>query len=646
MDTNKQATKSRTTQHWQQSGLFGQMQILLAACLLGSTALAMPSLNRPVTLTQPDGAAFEATMQGDEWASWTETAQGNAVAKAKNGYWYYVQSFSGTAVILSSSRADFDPPVDAVRFLRPETSEDQIRVESQAVAGRTGPFTGRLLFILAQYANQPGTTSEASWANLLKQQVARYYDKASYGNVQLLPADETAGIANNGVVGWLTIGPVHPNTGANTGIANQQIAKSAIQAADPYVNFSSFDSNDDGLVTSDELAVVIVVAGGERAYDADGNTVWGHAWDINIGAPVVDGKTVGLHHNGGRGYAQFGEKHGSHQATMGIVVHELGHLIFGLPDLYDTDRSSAGIGGWCVMGTGGWGQGSRDSFAGQTPVLPSAWVKVSRGWVTPITSGHLALMAAGDAGADATNTVFKIGTRGGNEYFLIENRQPAGYDLGLYPQLGSDTWGGFAVYHIDDNQYGNATDGHRRVDLEEADGNENYNGTEAADLWYLGSSDVFSDFSLPNSQLYGNLPSGLTLSNFSSPGAVMTASLVAGVPVQATLVAPSSGMTVSSTTPTYQWNVVPGADRYLLQVNSLFGIKISISYTKEEAGCASGTGICSVTPASPLFFGTFLWRIQAKNSSGDGPWSELDGFMVLPPMGASAHRGQSITQQN
>lgn len=634
METGKQAPQAG--QPWSCWIVIRRLQILAWVFLLASAALAMPVLNRNITLRQPDGAVFEAKLQGDEWTSWIQTKQGYAVAKGKNGYWYHVQGYSGSAALLSSTRADSDPPADAIRS-RPERREDQIRVEAQVRAegsSVTGPpsgkFTGKLLFILVQYANQPGTTSETSWANLLTKHVADYYHKASYGNVTLLPAEESAGTADNGIVGWRTIGPTHPNTGANTGSANQEIAISAIQAADPYVNFAAFDLNDDGMVTSDELGVVIVVAGGERAFDESGNTVWGHAWDIHIGAPIVDGKTVGLYHDGGRGYAQFGERHGNHQATMGIIVHELGHLIFGLPDLYDTDGSSAGIGGWCIMSTGGWGQKSGDSFAGQTPVLPSAWVKVARGWVTPLTSGDIALTAAGEAGADAANTIYKIGTRNENEYFLIENRQPVAYDQGLYSALGSSGSGGLAIYHIDDSQYGNAMDFHRRVDLEEADGNENYGDTEGTDLWYLGNNDLFNNNSQPSSQLYSALPSGVTLSHFSPPGDVMTASVFMGAPAKATLVAPSSGMAVDTMTPTYHWNAVPGADRYLLQVYSWFSIRLSVSYTKEEAGCASGVGTCSVTPTTPLLLGSFLWRIRTGNSSGNGGWSEPGGFTVVP----------------
>ena len=39
------------------------------------------------------------------------------------------------------------------------------------------------------------------------------------------------------------------------------------------------------------------------------------------------------------------------------LAHELGHLLFGFPDLYDTDYTSEGIGDWCLMAAGSWNGG-------------------------------------------------------------------------------------------------------------------------------------------------------------------------------------------------------------------------------------------------------------------------------------------------
>ena len=58
---------------------------------------------------------------------------------------------------------------------------------------------------------------------------------------------------------------------------------------------------------------------------------------------------------------------------IGVCAHELGHLVFGWPDLYDTDESSEGLGNWCLMGGGSW------NGRGDVPAHPSAWCKARTG---------------------------------------------------------------------------------------------------------------------------------------------------------------------------------------------------------------------------------------------------------------------------
>src|SRR3972149_3194223 len=94
----------------------------------------------------------------------------------------------------------------------------------------------------------------------------------------------------------------------------------------------------------------------------------------SVGYPIVDGKTI-------QQYAQFGERHGNHLATIGIMAHELGHLMFSLPDLYDTDGSSEGIGAFDLMGSGSWGAAS-ETNNGSYPTQLSAWSKEYLSWGT------------------------------------------------------------------------------------------------------------------------------------------------------------------------------------------------------------------------------------------------------------------------
>jgi hypothetical protein len=72
-------------------------------------------------------------------------------------------------------------------------------------------------------------------------------------------------------------------------------------------------------------------------------------------------------------------------------------------------------------------------------------------------------------------------------------------------------------------------------------------------------------------------------------------------PEKATLISPSG--TISTPTPTYTWNAVPSATWYYLWVNDSTSTKIQTWYTATQAGCASGTGTCSVTPSVRLASG-------------------------------------------
>ena len=244
--------------------------------------------------------------------------------------------------------------------------------------------------------------------------------------------------------------------------------------------------------------------------------------------PKVDGKLVGAYHNGAGGYAQFGEIHQSwssdkHMATMGIMVHELGHLVFGLPDLYDTDSSSSGVGAFCLMSYGSWGKSNSATYAGQTPVLPCAFIKHNRGWVKAytISSGTRGMYAAGSPYATSANTVCKRPTLLSQQYFLVENRTPVGYDAGLQRFLGT-TFGGVAIWHVDETMSGNSSDAHRKVDLEEADGTQM--GTSVGsrtDLWYVGNRVLFNKSTTPNSKLYGGTTSGVQIQTLTAPAAVM-----------------------------------------------------------------------------------------------------------------------------
>jgi hypothetical protein len=102
--------------------------------------------------------------------------------------------------------------------------------------------------------------------------------------------------------------------------------------------------------------------------------------------------------------------------------------------------------------------------------------------------------------------------------------------------------------------------------------------------------------------------------------------VVPGPPQAATLISPSG--TIATATPTYSWKPVSDATSYRLYVNDSTGKKIDQWYSAAEAGCASGTGTCAVTPTTVLAGGAGQWWIQTRNNSGDGPWSTSLNFTV------------------
>jgi M6 family metalloprotease-like protein len=496
-----------------------------------SRLMAVTAADIVVQLVQPGGTVFNAKPIGDEWNNRMETQAGFTVARDSKGVWRYVTGYGpGKSPLFSSSSANQSAPPGLKKHLSSGSSRPigapavgtQGTTFSEVSLGYAESITSPVLFILVEFDDQMGTTNESSWGDFVGNKVHDFYNKTSHGNANLSPATESSGTSNDGVVGWLNVGASHPDTAGNTGTINRNLTADAIIAADPFVDFSSYDTNGNGYVESEELSVVVIVAGYETAYGgadaALSPSVWGHKWGWSSAtAPRVDAVQI-------LEYAQFGEFHATtslnkHQATMGIMVHELGHLAYGLPDLYDTDYSSIGIGPFGLMASGSWGQSSSDDWAGQTPVSTSAWSKYVLNWVDDLEgSGSVSIESSGTG--TSANTVFMASTSNNEQYFLVENRQPTGYDLGLERWLGTAFTGGLAIWHIDNTKNDNTNDSNRLVDLEEADSTET-SSSYSTDLWH--NDTIFNDFSNPSSKLYNGSDSGVSISVLSTAGLIMDA---------------------------------------------------------------------------------------------------------------------------
>ncbi len=94
---------------------------------------------------------------------------------------------------------------------------------------------------------------------------------------------------------------------------------------------------------------------------------------------------------------------------------------------------------------------------------------------------------------------------------------------------------------------------------------------------------------------------------------------------------------IETPTPTYEWTPVRWATKYRLvvqetnQVSTIQDSKetaiIDQWYTAEEAGCASGDGLCMVKPDTEVFEEN-TWKVQTCTNEKCGNWSEPLDFDV------------------
>ena len=302
----------------------------------------------------------------------------------------------------------------------------------------------------------------------------------------------------------------------------QKLTEDAVAAADADVDFSLYDNDNDGYV--DALFVVHAGPGAEQTGST--SDIWSHAW-VTHNVPLLDGVQV---------YSYSQEPEGG---KIGVFGHELGHALFGLPDLYDYNYDSQGTGYWSMMSAGCWGGG------GATPVHFDAWCKTKMGFAEAINvESDQENVAIPQVQSDGV--IYRLWTHGelGSQYFLVENRQQVGFDVSL---PGS----GLLIYHVEE-QYGSnsnqwypnyTSSGHYLVAVEQADGEwdleQNHNSGDGGDPW-PGSSGTatFDAFSIPDSRDYDFATTSVVVENISASASTIYADLEVG------LVVPT-GVTVS-----------------------------------------------------------------------------------------------------
>jgi M6 family metalloprotease-like protein len=471
----------------------------------------------------------------------------------------------------------------------------------------TGQF--RALAILVKFSDHNSQVNGTYFDNLLYgstgNTVKDYYSEVSYGTLDIITVNLPSSL------GWRQVPQtyayyVNGDYGFGSYPQNaQKLTEDAVAAVNPYVNFANYDNDGDGVVD----ALFIIHTGPGAEYTGSVNDIWSHAW-VTINTPYVDGVYV-------QSYSMEPEYWTSaNDMTCGVYCHELGH-VFGLPDLYDTDYSSSGLGHWTVMAGGSWNGNSGDS-----PAHFDAWSRVFLGFANAINV-TANLSSASFPAVEDTGVVYRLWTNGqsGTQYFLAENRQRTGYDSGL-------PWSGMCIYHVDESVSGNTNEwypghtsnGHYKVAIEQADGiwdlEHNNNSGDAGDP-YPGSTNnrTFNNTSTPDSKNYSSGNTYVSISNISNSGATMTADLVVNnAPAAPTLILPTDGSATNNRRPVFDFSNSTGATVYQIQIdnNSDFSSPI---YD------ISNLSSSQYTPTSNLSEITCFWHSRAGNGSSWSPWS-------------------------
>ena len=548
---------------------------LLIWCLSGFMHLeAMPADSAPFAYTQPDGSKVTLRLRGDEFFHWYEDMQGFTVVRKGNAFVYANLDAAGQLEPTAWVAGRVDPLTKAMtpgilppKNLRPRnlhegkapylpwaaTKKAGVDGKAPATQDITASGTVKNLVILCLFNNHTiaANARQQSDYNVLFNNVGVNPVLAPTGSVRDAFTEMSYGkvTMQSTVVAWVTLPqtmayyagtnnglapvPTPPPPANPTGYPNntQKMIEDALALVDPLVDFGQFDTDNDGYVD----AIDIIHSGyGAETGGAPANSIWSVKWGLPSDWTSADnnGGGVKVKVNAFHTEPALWATSGTAITRIGVICHETGHF-FGLPDLYDTDNSSDGLGSWCMMANA-WG-----FDGGQThPPHFSAWCKVFLGWVTPTILSNPGTYAVTQA--ETNKSIYRI-NRGFTpaEYLLIENRQPAGFESDI-PQ------GGLAIWHVDESVGGNTSEGfpgqpgwpgngsHYKVALLQADGNydlEKINHASASqrgdggDVYRGGAVDAIGMNTVPNTDRYKIGTGGPTanrITNISNAGATMT----------------------------------------------------------------------------------------------------------------------------
>jgi hypothetical protein len=314
-----------------------------------------------------------------------------------------------------------------------------------------------LLVLLVDFQDVNFSTGLTDIDNSINIALTNYLQRISKNKFKFKKANETygnddvaTGIHNDGIV-RVSLPLDHPQD--NLGLLHSR-AKSAIKAADTFVNFAAFDTQDtdgntsiqDKNVSKEELQILILMAEDENlslnpAYEGS------NSFDSNL---TLDGVNIAYTTADGN-YVALGELDQNSTIQVGIIAKLLSEKLFGFDN-----KNTYDYGFLDLMGEGYKGADANETI-GTRPIHPSIHNKMKQGWDNPILLRKgLNNLKLYNTHLDVFNT-YRINTNDENLYYLIENRNytkngedvdTTNYDNGFYSLIENFN-GGLIIWKVD-----------------------------------------------------------------------------------------------------------------------------------------------------------------------------------------------------
>ena len=447
-------------------------------------------------LSQPDGSSFTALLQGDEFVRIKTTIDGYSIIQDEEGWWCYAIYEDDGSRHNSGWKIGQDVPASILNksLYIPRSIISENGAQKRLCTNQQGivsPFNssevqsraqGHMngIVILAQFKDIKFVNRREDFHSML---TSKGYSKyGATGSAKEYFEDQFKNTISFtfDVSEIITLPAKREYYGENDNKGNDQrpeqmIADACTIAAQNGVDFSRYDSNNDGKVDN----IFVFFAGEDEAEGADETSIWSHSWYLFSGAGIaleLNGKLIDRYACSSEMTRIYDKTTGKLEQTrlsgIGTFCHEYCHT-FGLPDLYDTDYDNRG--GWAA---GLWGSTSlmdsgNQNNNGNTPPNFNALERELLGISEPSIiekDGRYTLSPIQTYGE-----VYRLETNRNNEYYLIECRSNKAEVWDRH--IGGN---GMLVYHIDRSRSAidkwessntvNSNASHQCADLIEADG--------------------------------------------------------------------------------------------------------------------------------------------------------------------------------